>query len=349
MSDLQLFKEHLFKGESVLKKWILSLAVLSSVQVFAADSTEATFKVKQIIKSHKLVVVQTNSTEQFPNGKIFLATFNDDSQCSLILKNSGKQLLTLDSTPCDQPEKLTLKMQIEPSLISVEENLNAQATQGAATKRPIENKVDEQKPEQNPDNFYDKSTVGRLGVSLYYSSANELEFDKAKTNTSSAEVNVNFKLENAVGVGLHYMRAKPNAWGYSVGGLLESTRKFKGFTVSANGNSITVNATNDDTKLTLLIAEGNALYRFENFYIPFGLNFSIPVLEYVSTSSKVEALGSIGIQFGMGYFINDNLSAEIYYRSIGMQLKETSNSNSDEVDYGYGYLRGVALGVKYLF
>ena len=331
-----------------MKKWILSLVALSSVQAFAADSTEATFKVKQVIKSHKLVVVQTNATEQFPNGKIFLANFDDGTQCSLVLKNSGKQLLTLDSTPCDQLDRLTLKTKIEPSLISVDEQPRGFAPQGIAgldAKKSSEEKKVEQ---NNPDNFYDKSTVGRLGVSVYYNSADHLKFDDGKVESSGAKFDADFKLESAVGVGLHYMRAKPYAWGYSVGGLLETTRNIQSVSFSG-GLSGTGSVDSDNFKLTLLIAEGSALYRFENFYIPFGLSVGIPVLEYKSDISKIEATAGVGLQAGLGYFVNDNLSVEAYYRVIGIKLVSTELATDNKTDFGYGYLRGATIGIKYLF
>ena len=95
------------------------------------------------------------------------------------------------------------------------------------------------------------------------------------------------------------------------------------------------------------MAELNALYRFNQFYIPFGVNFSAPILEYQNTSTTLEVTGGVGVQFGLGYFINDSLAAEFFVRSIGLTL--TADSGTTKAEYGRGTLTGAGFGFKYLF
>lgn len=330
-----------------MRNWIFFVAILLCGQSFAqvlnepseAQKIESKFIVKQVIKSHKLVVVQTNTTEEFPNGKIFLASFDDGSQCSLVLRSSGKQLLTLDSSPCDQSSHLNTKTKIEPSLVAVFEQ--------DASKPAPKNEAAERKIEEKPSTSSEEQDGSRLGVMLYYTSADQLRFNDGKIDSQSVSFNATFDLEKAIGLGLIYTRAHQNSWGFSFGAFFESKRDFKsGSVTKSNGSSSSGSISS--TKISFLLVEINALYRFSQFYIPFGFNLSGPILEYQSTTSTLDVTGSLGAQFGLGYFINDNLAAEFFVRSIGLTMTGDKGTTT-EVKYGNGYLSGAGLGVKYLF
>lgn len=333
-----------------MKKWICLVSVLLSGRSFAQVSdaasetqkTETKYIVKQVIKSHKLVVVQTNATEEFPNGKIFLANFEDGSQCSLVLKNSGKQLLTLDSSPCDQASRINTKTMIEPSLVAVFEQpqSNPPPAKEATERKP------EEKPQEKPQASYDEKDAARLGVMLYYTSADQLRFDDGKIESQAVNFKATYDLEKAVGLGLIYTRAHQNSWGFSFGAFFESKRDFKsGSITTSTGNSSSGSISS--TKISFLLAEINALYRFNQFYFPFGLNFSAPILEYQNTSTTLEVTGGVGVQFGLGYFVSDNLAAELFARSIGLTL--TGDTGTTKIEYGRGTLTGAGFGLKYLF
>lgn len=106
---------------------------LLSLLASTSFAQEEKYKIRQIISSKNLVVVEASSETVLPSEKIFLATFADNTQCSLKLVGQNKNLLTMDSSDCDSSKKLVLNLMIEPSLHTVEETKPAPA----ASAKPV--------------------------------------------------------------------------------------------------------------------------------------------------------------------------------------------------------------------
>jgi hypothetical protein len=118
-----------------MNKKILSASVISllGLQALAQD---ATYKIKQIISSKNIVVSESTSAEPVELGKIFLATFSDNTQCSLKVIGQNKNLITLDSSDCDRAKNLTLNQNLELALHTVVETPKPTQTPAPAPTPP---------------------------------------------------------------------------------------------------------------------------------------------------------------------------------------------------------------------
>ncbi|AFY00440.1 hypothetical protein [Bdellovibrio bacteriovorus] len=310
-----------------------------------ATSTEAAetpktsaYTIKQVIPSQNLVVAETsNSLETLSPGKTFLVTFPNNKQCSLILKGKKDSLLTLSSKECLNREEITKDLPIELALI--EEESNSQHT-------PSTPQV---AMDELPSSLEERWASGpRLGFSVYYASANQANFEDVYATTSSGSGNLNaeFGTDSSVGIGLTFARMKPQNWGISTSLLLEVGRKINTIKFTGSGGTASGNFTGTKPKLSFLIGEAGLAYRWNTFYIPFGLNLSIPTLTDTDGSS-VEIYGGLGAYFGAGVLLTENSSIDFIIRSVALNMTQTSGTSS--IDYGRGSMTGFSLGYKYWF
>lgn len=287
------------------------------------------FTVKQIIKSHNLVVVESNVPVDFKEGKVFLVTFDDGKQCSLVLKDTAKTLLTFDASECERSSYITLASPVEPSLASI----------------PI---ATERSTPRDSRSRSSSSFGKRFSANLYYSVADKATFEDAKVTTTGASgsVNATYGTDSSVGLGVGYLRTEQQSWGFSGSILYEPRREIKSLTVSGPGGTFTSSATGTKAKLSFILLEANAIYRWNEFYIPFGLNLSAPSL--TDTGSDVyDVKGGLGAFLGAGWFIMDNSSIELFVRSIGMKMTATDGTTT--IDFQNGYMTGAGFGWKYYF
>lgn len=334
----------------MLQKLILIALVFASTQAIAQEkivsavqvdvpAESAQYIVKQIIKSHKLVVVQTNATTSFAKEKIFLATFSDGNQCSLVLKETNNQLLTLDTSSCELGGQITLKTSIEPSLVSV----------FGLPKAPVSISDSPVSVAENTKVIEGSSSAGRVGhvaMTVHYSFGDQAKFDDGRITTSGGAGNINttYDVDRSLGVGISYLQVETNSWGYQVGGFYETQRELKSVTFSGSGGTISGSITGVRPKLSFLVAEMNAVYRFNQVYIPFGFNVSSPMLE---DGDGANAKGNLGVQVGVGFFLNKRVLLDVFVRTIGMTL--AASSGTTYADFGYGTIGGAGVGLKYLF
>lgn len=298
------------------------------------------YSLRQIIKSHNLVVIESSAPVIFDEGKIFLATMKDGTQCSLTLKETSGVLLTLDSSSCDKAEQLTINTPVEPALISTVPKATVQAAQPIPPAQPIQ----EERPAANT--FKEFKRFEWIGINIYYTAADEARFNDVEVTESgsSGTVEAEFSVETGIGFGASFMSMEERSWGFSGGVNFEPAREIKSVTFTGPGGTAT--GVLSSTKMSVLFFEGNAIYRWDKFYLPFGLNFSIPRLTSPS-SSTVDIKGSVGAFVGAGFLLNDNCALELFARSIGFNMTEKTSTTT--IDYGYGALTGAGLGFKFLF
>lgn len=291
---------------------------------------EAKYTIKQIIKSHNLVVIQSNLPVEIQEGKIFLVTFDDGKQCSLILKESAKTLFTVDSSECERRSYITLASPVELSLAVIPQ---------------VGNRVTPKESLLRSSPTFGK----RFAANIYYSVADKAKFDDAKVRTSSGasgSVSASYGTESSPGIGVSYTNVEPQSWGFSGSLLYEPKREVQSFTVSGPGGTFTSSATGTKAKLSFLLLEGNAIYRWHQFYIPLGLNLSIPSL--TDTGSAVyDVKGGVGAFLGAGLFVLENSSIEVFVRSVGFNMTATDGSTT--IDFQNGYMSGAGFGWKYYF
>lgn len=158
-------------------------------------------------------------------------------------------------------------------------------------------------------------------------------------SSASGSYSANFDLSNGIAVEGSIIKTKKNAWGLS--GVLSLGQQR-----SVDGGVVAGVAVNNSTlKISSHSISGNALYRWDNLFLPFGLNFNATSISNDPTITSVS--GGIGYQIGAGYFINENVAIE--YTAIHTSVKINGKSGNTIYNYGNGFLTEAHIGFKYYF
>jgi len=189
----------------------------------------------------------------------------------------------------------------------------------------------------------------KFGFNLYYSTADTAKFDNTVISTSSgsATATTEFKSSGSAGIGMFIADTKPESWGYSGSLLYEPDRDISSVTFSNANATVTAAFSGIKPKFSVLILEGTVIYRWNSFYLPFGLNLSAPKLTTSSGSGTSSLSGGVGAFLGAGFITTENSSVEIFSRSITLKYSESAGTTN--VDCGTGYLAGLGFGWKYWF
>lgn len=287
---------------------VLFFLVFSS-NVYAASNK---LKIVQVIKSQHILVAQGKDDGSINKGQTFLVNFPDDQQCSVVLKDIENQNFTFDTSSCDLEPHLKKNLELEPSMVPIAAEPPAKKAEPAVAAEPLYTKI-------------------RFGLSAHYNFADSVDFDDTIGN------DVTMHSKGAVGVGVRGMVLEENSWGV-IGGLhYEMKRKIDSY--SGGGTIITFT---QQPEISYFFLEGAGAYRWGFFYIPFGLNLSIPV---ISKADGEKFTGTIGAMLGAGFMVHEHASFEFLIRSIGARFKDDSTDNI----MGTGFLTGVALTGNYWF
>lgn len=160
-------------------------------------------------------------------------------------------------------------------------------------------------------------------------------------SSTSGSYSANYDLSNGFSLDLSAMKAEQNNWGFLGVLSLGQSRKIDGGAVAGTA----ISTSGDETKFTTHTIAGNAVYRWDKFYLPFGLNYNTTTISGDSTITSVS--GGLGYQLGAGYFIDENLSVD--YTAIHSLVKINGKSGNTTYNYGNGYLTEVHVGLKYYF
>lgn len=323
-------------------KRISHLLILSSFGVFAQfafgepSAPPTTLAIKQVISTHHLVIVEMKGAAAvYPKGKIFIVTFADDRQCSLSLKETSGSLLTLDSSGCNRSDEISTKLAIEESLMSA-----PVADEESAKNEKIE--PQQTRPETYPGlkaNFY---------TNVYYSTANKILFSQDhKLNGGAVSLTSEFGTSASVGLGIGIAQMATYGLGYSLAWLYEPTREVDSVKFSGPGGTAVANFTGIKPKISFMAIEGNFIYRWDRFYLPFGANLSIPRISDTAPGETWTAKGALGLSLGMGVFVSPKVSFDASFRTIGVNLDMSDKTTT--IDFGYGALGGLVLGGKFYF
>ncbi|WP_413568453.1 hypothetical protein ACLWBD_12875 [Bdellovibrio sp. HCB117] len=299
-------------------------APVQSAVATSQTPTNVSYKVKQIIRSHNVVIVEASQPIPLEKGKLYLVTLKDGTQCSLSLADIESNLLTMESADCTG---LVVGMPVEPALLK-------------ASGKTVES-TDILLPEAD-------KTGPRVSVSLYYSTATQARFEDTYVSTTSGSgyVDTTYTMDSSAGLGVSYSKLNLQSWGFVGSILWEPKRKIKSLEVEGPGGTVSGDLI-DSPELTLLIFEGNIAYRWENIYIPFGLNYSAPFLSYNSSTTWWSVSGALGAYVGLGMIMSPNFTLELFIRSVGLEM--TAADSTGTIDFKRGSLAGFGAGWKYTF
>jgi hypothetical protein len=206
-------------------------------------------------------------------------------------------------------------------------------------------------PEPKPAQPLKAEDVGdrHFKISLGFNTGTKLNFKEVTSVTGSTRTESTSEMETSapVEVGVSYLSVSKNDWGYSAGINYQTKRQIQSERINSGGTSVYSHfGTPAEIQITLI--DGGGIYRFESFFIPFGVNYSIPVyLRPGGQTKTVSVHGALGLQGGLGYYIDESFVIELQFKLIG--IKATSDDGTTTFDYGTGYMRSFSLTAGLLF
>ena len=188
----------------------------------------------------------------------------------------------------------------------------------------------------------------KVSIFAFYNTANSMTFSDIKETTGGVTYSgdATFYSDMAPGFGIEIFVAPENHWGWSAGLTYDSTRNLNSANAGFSGQSVSVVYADPKPTISFVTVYGNAIYRWDSFYLPFGLNVTSPT--YKSSDGTITTVtGTLGTQGGAGFFVNDHFSIEGLLRLV--EFNVTRSSSTFYIDYGTGAMYGAQLNLKFIF
>lgn len=319
----------------------LLIALLASP--LASGQSVPKGKVTQVFRDQQRVVVTFEKADQIAANDRIIVTSADGEACEgeVLEKTDAKALVDLqDCSSFKEIKSGASASKSEFSQISRPKKTTDVITKPALANAPLK--------EPSTDKSFDPSRRFRFGLGLYYSAGKTLEFEEAEVTVGSVSDSgkISYELENAFGVTVEGIFSPRNSWGFSAGLSTETKRKFKKAKIEENGQT-TESDFVGDAHLTYTHIYANAIYRWDQWYLPFGLNFASVSKDDAPMVFK-NMDGRAGIQFGVGFYANENVALEFMFRGSQIHLGGVSDA-SDYYTLNEGWLFTGNFGAKYVF
>ena len=139
---------------------------------------------------------------------------------------------------------------------------------------------------------------------------------------------------------LDFRKLNKNSWGWVSGFEYEPERALTVINgISAGSSSV--------SKYQTTFLHIGAAYRWDIFYIPFGLAYGLTKFTPApSFSGTGTAENGVGAFFGFGWYLGEDFAIEYVSRSATTSLKMVSGANSENTS---GVLGSALLNLKYFF
>tara|TARA_B100001971_G_scaffold215185_1_gene259394 strand:+ start:78871 stop:79506 length:636 start_codon:yes stop_codon:yes gene_type:complete len=181
-------------------------------------------------------------------------------------------------------------------------------------------------------------------VSFGFDLATTGSFEDGESDDITGPFDSELIFDSGLSIGYEYFEAKEESWGKGFGVSYHNSREVEELVIDGEDYDIT----GDAAEITLLKVYANLIYRWNTFYIPFGVNITSVSYEPPSSyDGSVESTGGLGFNFGLGWFVTEQFAIE-YMGSSNIWTLE-AKSDSSETDYGDGVLAVATLKLKYIF
>lgn len=183
-----------------------------------------------------------------------------------------------------------------------------------------------------------------FGVHYSYNTVATFEGGVVNDGSSTAFFDSEIKFKNGLGIMYEARKSAPNAWGKAFGLEYMLEREIDEY--EQNGEKASLSG--DRAKIQITTVFASAVYQWDNFYLPFGLNFS-RVNYYPPSNFKgsVDSEGGVGLHFGLGWSFEGNSYLELISKAFPYSLETKNGSNT--VDFGAGTLGYAGFNFKYNF
>lgn len=301
--------------------------------------------------------------------KEFVVTFPGQSQCVFKVVDAKESLVSLDVQNCAYKTLLRPGMKVEASLlfgvdssVPVVTKIAPPSSEGISPQAPttVDPKTSGPSSSKTPEVANDSSDKVvtaddhqlddqiHFGIGLGLSLIPKLNFKNGSASSATFLFDSDWSLEGGYSVSADLRKMPSNRWGFLGQINHEGARKVSSISFSSSGQTATVTGNSGAATLATTTIEANAVYRWNTFYIPFGLNYS--KFNFQAASGFVGSytvVDGIGAQFGLGLMIGSRCAIELWSRAANIKIKTLSAGVS--VDYGDGTYSSTGLTLKALF
>lgn len=313
---------------------VIGLALLSVAHT--THAADAPMKIKQVDLAANAIAI-SGAPANLKVGQGLIVNLEGGKQCSVKAKSPVGGVALADISSCHLKEELRVGQTVEASLAGVAPVQESEP----ATQEPSQGLVDTLKP--------------RWVVYAGYDGADKLTFSNSKITLNGTDYTgeTSYSLDQAMVVGAEGFWSKQNSWGFRVGGDFVTRRTIKSVKsiLTSNATAIDAGATYTNSRLGMFSLYGDALYRWGDIYLPFGLNLTGYSFEN-PPPGLIGARGSIGLQFGVGCILHDHFVLELLLKSVLMSAVANDvpvGTQTGNANLGTGSISGANLLAKYMF
>lgn len=248
-------------------------------------------------------------------------------------------LITLNSHAEDATSAAVLQSADSPSSIPHSNTQphysNGMSTGAANTSQRAEPQVTNQKiSDRSPRAWQPIGLDFYRAVGVLYSGASALESSSIKITSGGQQVltNESLKFEPEITFSAEVgVRSEGFSWSFGFEYDLERA------SYSLQGASVQI-----------INLNANIMYFTGNKYLKGGVNYSLISLESGDNNISTSANPGVGMQLGIGMFLDQNVAIEFGYRKITFTAKAEAPAN-EKIDFGTLKAEGIQAGFKYFF
>lgn len=186
------------------------------------------------------------------------------------------------------------------------------------------------------------------GISLHGgSSANgDMVVTQLSNGAQLGKGDIEFETKAGPSLSFEARHSNANSWGFGAGVQVGTKVKFKKLKMKLNGTTTEMQLEGED-KLQETSIYANAIYRWNSFYLPFGLNYT--ALSYSPKDPNFTIDGGIGLQLGFGFWLTNNFTIDVMVKASSLELTSKDTTDDIQVKMEEAAIANLALGVKYFF
>ncbi len=290
-------------------------------------------KVVQIFRDKKLIVIDLSTNTAVDQLRSAVVTMPSGEACEGKVVQAQDRKMLIDLISCSSFDQIKAGVEATRPLFTTIES--------PPTEIPMLMPV---APVESSPPAAERARV-RIFIGLGHNSGDKLKYESSKLTdgTTPAKGTSEFTIETAAHLALGVIYAPAHKWGFVGNISFEAERKLKSLKFTEDwGGTASASLSAEKPTVRFTIIEWNALYRWNQLYLPFGFNYTIARFKQADDiTGNIESTGGLGLQFGIGLFATEQMRLEILSQTIANHLK--MSSGTDVADFGTGYMSGVTL------
>lgn len=329
----------------------ISIAVIAGT-AHAEDAVPWSGKVTHVSRDAKKAVAEVSKKAKVENGSAVTAIAKSGESCEGKVERQQGRKITIAFGECKAFDEIKAGAVVEPSLMTAGEESpktadtpKSKAADPATASKSVTDEKSTSQPEPAEESparepIISRSRPLRFALGFYYNTANELRFDSVTIADSDAGGAI-YEVDRTFGVHADLRVSEPESWGVIVGLNVDGKRNFRSVAVRQTQGS-TLNPTLPESA-SLISAEGSLLYRWDHFYLPFGVHYAAILVQ--GAPSEFQNMFGAGVQAGLGFALTSHFDTQLLLRVTGLVGKPDSTNT----DLHTGSMGGVQLGINYVF